>query len=94
MSTIDIRDFQEFETELVIDDMIKIRGGKVVVGSVHSYDEQVSIYPSEPSLPSVPSVDQLLQDAFSHFPDVFSDVPGFPSYPNPVPVLDPGIGNG
>lgn len=69
MSTIEIKDIQEPENQLLTEDLGKISGGTMFPAPP---------YPENPPIPSMENIDELLAAAYAKFPDIFSDMPEYP----------------
>lgn len=76
MAKIDIKDIDEQESELFIEDLGKVRGGSQQDGiTTLAIGEEDPGNPPGIVFPQMPNVEQLISDALSNMPD-FEDIPG------------------
>lgn len=99
MSTIEIRDIHEPESELFIEELGKIQGGSLMTTLAMGEEDSPSM-PSDPWAPLMGGIEQMLADAYAAYPDIFSKIPGYPGGPaqDPDPIgpwpVEPGGGIG
>lgn len=83
MSTIEIRDIRECTNELVSEELQSIHGG---ANPMPMPDYPV---PDTSGFPHMESIEEMLENAYAQFPEVFPEMPGHPGggcFPYPKPA--------